>query len=113
MTTRRNLMESSHIETIADLERRAREAAGRMSMRIELRSQHAKTGRFTRQQGPDKRVYLVPANYSHYPIRRKDIDDGTCQIVGEYYGLSMGLRSRYAACLRLVIQMEELQSINQ
>ena len=111
MTTRRNLMESSHIQTIADLERRAREAAGRMSMRIELRSQHAKTGRFTRMQGPDKRMYLVPANYPHYSIQRKDIDNGICQIVGEYYADHKGLRSRYAACLRLVIQMEELQSI--
>ena len=113
MTTRRNLMESSPIETIADLERRAREAAGRMSMRIELRSQHARTGMFSRQQGPDKRMYLVPANYPHYSIQRKDIDNGTCMIVGEYYSASMGLRSRYAACLRLVVQMEELQSINQ
>ena len=112
MTTRRNLMESSHIETIADLERRAREAAGRMSKRIELRSQHAKTGYFTRRQGPDMRLYLVPANYPHYSIQRKDIDNGTCLIVGEYYDDHKGPRSRYAACLRLVIQMEERQSIN-
>lgn len=112
MTTRRNLMESSHIETIADLERRAREAAGRMSMRIELRSQHAKTGYFTRMQGPDKRMYLVPANYPHYSVRRQDLETGICQIVGEYYTDHKGPRSRYAACLRLVIQMEERQSIN-
>ena len=113
MTTRRNLMETTHQETIADLERRARDAAACMSMRIELRSQHAKTGRFTRMQGPNARMYLVPANYPHYSIRRQDLETGICQIVGEYYEDHKGLRSRYAACLRLVIQMEELQNINQ
>ena len=97
------------VTTIDQLEQQAAEAAARMGMRLERRSQHSRTGYFTRQLGPDKRLYLVPNNYAYYPIRRKDIDDGTCRIVGEYYGQSLGPRSRYAECLRAVIAMAQRQ----
>lgn len=105
-TTRRNLQDNSERKlTIEELERLSKEAAARMSMRIECRYQHAKKGRYG--WGPDGYLALVPANWDKYAIRSEDFRAGTAKFVGEYYTKSKGIRSKYASLLRKVLEMEE------